>query len=101
MWQLYGRTDAVPEVRFVAGPMYTPGVGYVDGLSEGHTAFVKRIPATLAVSATAMAHELYHHACARRGPPYGYDPGHLGPGWEGRPGSEVDAAKALLRERGQ
>lgn len=101
VWSLYRRHDAVPTVRWVNQDMFTPGVGMVDGLSEGATSFVRRMPPALPISQTSMAHELYHHACARRGPPYGYDPGHLGPGWEGRPGSEVDAANAMLRERGQ
>lgn len=100
VWALYQRTDAVPVVRWVNQDMYTPGVGQVDGLSEGHVSFVRRMPPTLPISQTSMAHELYHHACARRGPPYGYDPGHLGPGWEGQLHSEVDAANAWLRGQG-
>lgn len=100
VWTLYGRADAVPTVRWVNQDMYTPGVGQVDGLSEGATAFVRRMPLVLPMSQTSVAHELYHHACARRGPPYGYDPGHLGPGWEGRPNSEVDTANAWLRSQG-
>lgn len=101
VWALYQRTDAAPDVRWVNQDMYTPGVGMIDGLSQGHTSLIRRMPPTLPISQTSLAHELYHHACARRGPPYGYDPGHLGPGWEEKPHSEVDAANALLRERGQ
>lgn len=99
VWALYNREDAAPTVRWVNQDMYTPGVGPIDGLSQGRVSFVRRMPPTLPISQTSMAHELYHHACARRGPPYGYDPGHLGPGWEGQPHSEVDAANAWLRSQ--
>lgn len=88
------RLQFVPKVRFVA-----QSISGADGLAEGESIIVRRAPGQ-ALHTTAFAHELFHHAVARRGG-WGDDPYHQAPGWEGQPNSEVDAANRMLLTRGE
>jgi len=88
------RLQFVPRVRFVG-----QSISGADGLAEGETIIVRRAPGQ-ALHTTSFAHELFHFAKGARGDGTG-DFNHAGPGWEGKPNSEVDAANRMLLTRGE